>query len=133
MVRFCLYSQQLVYVPVSSENSKKVPLPPSLLDVRARPTRRGPWVVYTRTPRCDWLLNILACLHVLGGGQQRGELGVAVDLGGALAPFAAGGQPSPRGAIDARRLRLRDLHFLCGYRERQLQSITGGDADVLQL
>lgn len=56
--------------------------------------------------------NPLARLHVLRRGRQRGELGVAEDLWGALggAPFV-GGQPGSRRSVHAGRLGFRRLHF----------------------
>ena len=57
---------------------------------------------------------LLARLHVLGCGQQRGELGVAVDLRGPVggASFGAG-QPGPRGAVHPAGLGLRHLLLFC--------------------
>lgn len=51
-------------------------------------------------------LHLLARFYVLGGGKQRWELCVAVDLGRRLVghSFGGRGQPSPRGAVYPRSL-----------------------------
>lgn len=49
--------------------------------------------------------SVLACLHMLGGGHQRGELCVTEDLRGSLGGSSpVGGQPSPWRAIYTGRL-----------------------------
>lgn len=58
-------------------------------------------------------LHSLACLHVLGGGQQRWELCVTEDLRRPLGVHSfGGGQPSPWRAIYPSRLRFRHLFLL---------------------